>query len=125
MRVLRVVTRQREELVDITEQVKEVARETADGFLTVYSPHTTAGIVINEAADPDVGRDIVLALQDSIKDDLPYRHGEGNSPAHTKAAIIGSSQAVPVVDGDLKLGTWQGVFLAEFDGPRTRTVYVG
>jgi secondary thiamine-phosphate synthase enzyme len=91
----------------------------------VYSPHTTAAITVQENADPDVRRDLLLALENAVPDAPPrgaYRHGEGNSPAHVKTSIIGASQLVPVEDGAPALGTWQGIYLCEFDGPRSRHV---
>jgi secondary thiamine-phosphate synthase enzyme len=90
----------------------------------VYVPHTTAGVLINERADPDVARDVVAALDRMVPADAAYRHAEGNAPAHIKAVLVGTSQMVPAMDGRLALGTWQGIFLAEFDGPRSRRLLV-
>ena len=95
-----------------------------EGVCTVFVPHTTAGMTINENSDPDVKADILMTLRDAVPDALPYAHAEGNSPAHVKASLIGSSVAIIVEDGRLRLGTWQGICLCEFDGPRTRQVWV-
>ena len=114
----------RQELIDITRQVEEAVGRTNAPAVVVYVPHTTAGIVINEHADPDVARDILTALDHVVPSDGQYRHGEGNTPAHVKTCMVGSSQFIPVVDSRLALGRWQGIFLAEFDGPRTRQVLV-
>ena len=93
-----------------------------DGLLTLYNPHTTAGLTVNEGADPDVRRDILDALARMVPDDAGYRHAEGNSPAHVMASLMGSSVAVIIHQGQMRLGTWQRVFFCEFDGPRSRTL---
>ena len=113
-------THTREELVEITDQVQAVVTRSGvrDGVCLLHSLHTTAGLCINEHADPTVRGDILLAYRRAFPDDLPYRHGEGNSPAHVKATVAGSSLSVPIKDGRLLLGTWQGIFFCEFDGPR-------
>ncbi len=126
---LQVDTTARAEMIDITERVREVLRASgvSSGLCHVYCPHTTAGLTVNENADPDVRHDLLLALQNAVPAQAPagrYRHGEGNSDAHVKASLVGSSQLVPVVGGALLLGTWQSLFLCEFDGPRRRTVHV-
>lgn len=115
-----------EVLVDITGRVEEAVREAGveAGLCVVAVPHTTAGITINENADPAVRRDLLMALSRVVPDSLPYTHGEGNSPAHVKASLVGSSAVIPIADGRLRLGTWQGIFLCEFDGPRERRVLV-
>ena len=115
-----------EVLVDITGRVEEAVREAGveAGLCVVAVPHTTAGITINENADPAVRRDLLMALSRVVPDSLPYTHGEGNSPAHVKASLVGSSAVILIADGRLRLGTWQGVFLCEFDGPRERRVRV-
>jgi secondary thiamine-phosphate synthase enzyme len=115
------------ELREITSLVRSAVREAGlrDGAVLVYCPHTTAGVIIQENADPDVCRDLLLALENAVPDAPPrgrWLHAEGNSPAHVKAALLGSSQLVPVADGDLELGTWQGIYLCELDGPRARQV---
>jgi secondary thiamine-phosphate synthase enzyme len=117
-------TSQHQEMVDITEQVRAVVATIDASAVIVYSPHATAGIVINEHADPDVARDMLAALDQMVPDGDLYRHAEGNSAAHVKSTLVGTSQLVAVNDGRLVLGRWQGIFLAEFDGPRTRTVLI-
>ena len=126
MQTFTVSTPSRECLVDITEQVAwAVAEEGGDAALcTVFVPHTTAGVTVNENADPDVARDILAYLAELVPRSRPYRHVEGNSDAHIKTSLVGSSVQIPLEDGRLLLGTWQGVYLAEFDGPRTRRVHV-
>ncbi|MBU2490162.1 MAG: secondary thiamine-phosphate synthase enzyme YjbQ [Proteobacteria bacterium] len=122
--ILQVPTSQKTQLVDITRQVADaVARKGfTDGAVVVFAPHTTAAVTINEAADPAVPGDILLAINRMVEDDLPYRHGEGNSPAHVKSSLVGASEIVAVENGRLALGTWQGIFFCEFDGPRQRKV---
>ena len=119
-----VSTGTRMEFVDITGQVqKEVAASgVRDGVCYIYNPHTTAGLTINEGADPAVRDDIVGVLKKIIPSDYPYRHMEGNSPAHIMASLMGSSVTVFVENGRLVLGTWQKIFFCEFDGPRSRKV---
>lgn len=122
---LEVRTGARAQLVDVTARVREAVRAAglAEGAVLVYCPHTTAGVTIQENADPDVQRDLLLVLENAVPDEAArggYRHAEGNSPAHAKASLVGASQLVPVGGGDLALGTWQGIFLCEFDGPRRR-----
>ncbi len=126
MNTFEVQTSRREEIVDITRQVREAVRRSGvrDGVVLVFVPHTTAGVTINENADPDVKADLLAALSRAVPDGVPYAHGEGNSPAHLKASLMGSSAAVIVEDGELRLGTWQGICLCEFDGPRARRVFV-
>lgn len=117
----------RDQMIDITNQVRAVIQQekVRDGIVTVYCPHTTAGITINENADPDVVRDLLLRLAEVYPWEHPkYRHAEGNSAAHLKASTMGASQTIPVADGQLLLGTWQGIYFCEFDGPRRRTFYV-
>ena len=111
---------------DITLRAREALRESGilDGICVVYCPHTTAGITINENADPDVVSDLIFALEKTYPDRAEFRHAEGNSAAHLKASAMGSSATVPVRGGKLRLGTWQGIYFCEFDGPRTRRVYV-
>ena len=112
------------EMVEITRQVNAAIARSACVAVLVFIPHTTAGVLVNEHADPDVARDIMVALDHAVPQDGLYRHAEGNSAAHVKASLVGTSQMVPVEDGRLALGRWQGIFLAEFDGPRSRTVCV-
>jgi secondary thiamine-phosphate synthase enzyme len=123
---LDVRTTRREELVDITPQLNELLRasKVSSGLMTVYCPHTTAGITINENSDPDVREDMLLSLRRSVPREGGYRHAEGNADAHMKASLVGASATVPVEDGMMLLGHWQAVFLCEFDGPRNRKVIV-
>ena len=122
MDTLQVGTRQRVEFIDITRQVNQwlTSQSTASGVLTLFVPHTTAGIMIYENADPDMIRDLTVQLDKLVPFEDNYRHAEGNAAAHIKATFIGSSVHVPVEGGQLQLGTWQGIFFAEFDGPRRR-----
>jgi len=115
-----------EDFHDITRSVAEAVRESgvADGSCLVYCPHTTAGITINENADPDVVIDLLYGLRQAFPDSARFRHAEGNSAAHLKASAIGSSVTIPIANGRLLLGTWQGVYFCEFDGPRNRTYFV-
>ncbi len=123
MRRLVVRTSERRELVDVTERVRaEISGE--DGVWLVYVPHTTAGVTINEGADPAVARDVLAACARLVPDDAGYEHAEGNSPAHVMTSLVGSSALVAVADGELSLGTWQAIFLCEFDGPRSREVWL-
>jgi len=119
-------TQRREQFVDITEQVAKAVAESRvrDGAVLIYCPHTTAGITINENADPDVVRDLLDGLERLAPRDAGWRHVEGNSDGHLKASLVGSSVTVPLEQGRLVLGTWQGVYFAEFDGPRHRRVIV-
>ncbi len=126
MTTLSVSTRSHAEFVDITREVRRVVDESgvASGACVVYVPHTTAGVTVNEAADPDVAFDIVAELGRIVPLSDGYRHAEGNSAAHLKASLVGSSATIPIAEGALALGTWQGIYLCEFDGPRTRKVHV-
>lgn len=126
MERLNVATRSRTQAVDITAQVQEVVSRspTKSGLLVVCSVHTTAGVTINENADPDVMADVMEALARLVPRTGPYAHAEGNSDAHVKSSLVGSSVTVPVEDGKLQLGTWQGIYFCEFDGPRQRRVLV-
>jgi secondary thiamine-phosphate synthase enzyme len=122
-----VSTNKRNELVDITGKVEKAVAEAgiSDGNVIVYCPHTTAAITINENADPDVVHDILLTLSALVPQDRSgYRHSEGNSDAHVKSSIIGCSETVLINNGQMQLGTWQGIYFCEFDGPRKRTVSV-
>ncbi|MCX6372607.1 MAG: secondary thiamine-phosphate synthase enzyme YjbQ [Actinobacteria bacterium] len=119
-------TRERVVFVDVTTQVAAAATESGvtDGVVVVYVPHTTAGVTINENADPSVRADMKLALERLVPESLMFTHAEGNADAHVKASLMGSSVTVPLADGRLLLGIWQGVYFAEFDGPRRRHVVV-
>lgn len=126
MITLNVSTKSRMQFVDITAEVRKTAREYgwSTGILTVYCPHTTAAITINESADPSVQSDIINALAKLIPHNDGYAHMEGNSDAHIKASLVGPSEQVIVHSGELVLGTWQGIFFCEFDGPRQRRYHV-
>lgn len=120
-----VKTGRRTEFVNITSEIARAVKDSgvSNGVAVVFVPHTTAGITINEAADPDVKADILSALSVMVPEG-PFRHAEGNSPAHIRASLMGSSVMVAVSGGRLVLGTWQGIFFCEFDGPRSRSVNV-
>jgi len=125
MFVLKVKSRQREELVEFTDLVREKLQESGvrEGIVLLYTQHTTAGLTINENADPDVPRDMLHALRTLIpQHGMGFHHGEENSDAHIKTSLVGTSVSVPVSDGKLLLGRWQGIFLCEFDGGRERQV---
>jgi len=126
MKKFTVRTNARAEMLDITDRIRALLKESRikSGICQVFVPHTTAAITINENADPDVPRDILMELDKIVPLNNHYRHTEGNSAAHIKASIIGASETVFIEDGDLVLGTWQSVFFCEFDGPRTRQVIV-
>lgn len=127
MKELTFRTSQRDQFVNITAEVQKAVSELGvkDGVCTVFVPHTTAGITINENADPDVVADILYALDKSVPWNSPhYHHSEGNSAAHVKASIVGASVNVLVRNSRLQLGTWQAIYLCEFDGPRIRKVWV-
>lgn len=118
-------TSNQDEMINITDIIRDDVRNIniKDGLVIVFVPHTTAGITINENADPDVVSDILSILRKLIPKDINYRHMEGNSHAHMKATVMGSSCSIIIENGKLKLGTWQGVYFCEFDGPRTRKFY--
>jgi len=122
-----VSTGSRTQFIDITDRISEEVRRTGvqNGTCFVFTQHTTAGLTINENADPDVVRDILAGLARLVPPVGDYRHAEGNSDAHIKASLMGFSLTIPVIDGRLALGTWQGIYFCEFDGPRNRHVLVG
>ena len=128
MREIRLRTERRSHVVDITREVREAIAGERGSAVVVYVPHTTAGVTINEHADPAVARDFESALERMVEDGWPWQHsepGEENAPTHIRASLMGASVVVPLRDDDsLALGTWQGIFFCEFDGPRERTVYV-
>ena len=127
MHTLTVPTRSRCQLVDVTGDVQEAVRSAGlkDGHVICYVPHTTAGVTIQENADPDVVHDLLWKLEHLVpRGDRAYHHSEGNSDAHIKASIVGASQTIFVEGGRLVLGTWQGVYFCEFDGPRQRKLLV-
>ncbi len=126
MQKLRVSTKNRTEFLNITSQVRNYVSSSGvqEGICHIFVPHTTAGITVNEAADPDVQRDILNEMNKVIPFEDSYAHQEGNAAAHIKTTLFGSSVTVPIADGRLALGTWQGIFFGEFDGPRSRSVYL-
>ncbi len=127
METLTVSTESRDQMVEITHRVRQVAGEAgvASGRVVVYVPHTTAGVTINENADPDVVHDFLKQLDLMVPWRQPfYRHAEGNSASHVKASMMGSSVTVLIESGELVLGTWQGIYFCEFDGPRTRKAHI-
>ncbi len=122
-----VPTHKHTEMIDITGKVKEAVNSIGidDGICVVFTPHTTSAITINEGADPDVTRDIIMELEKSVPwRDVDYRHGEGNSAAHIKSSMFGASEMLLIEGGRIIFGTWQSVYFCEFDGPRNRRVYV-
>jgi secondary thiamine-phosphate synthase enzyme len=124
---LTVKTQQRTQLVDITLQVRDAVVGAAGAAVLIYVPHTTAGVTINEHADPAVARDFEAALPRIVPEEWGWQHieeGEENAPSHIRAALMGPQVIVPLVDGELALGNWQGIFFCELDGPRTRSVYL-
>ena len=123
---LEVITQKRTHFEDITEAVKEIIKEEGvkDGICYIYVPHTTAGVFINENADPDVKWDIEKTLEELVPWINDYKHVEGNAAAHIKSVLTGNSVFIPIKNGKLLLGTWQGIFFAEFDGPRDRKVII-
>ncbi|DAC72340.1 MAG TPA: YjbQ family protein [Thermoplasmata archaeon] len=126
MKEIHISSKQRNQMIDITTDVQHLVSEEkiTDGFVIVYVPHTTAGITINEGADPAVQQDIIKALQRLIPEVNSYDHEEGNSDAHIKASLLSSSVTVLIDNGKLVLGTWQHIFFYEGDGPRNRMVYI-
>jgi len=126
MQSLSIITKSKVEFTDITPELQQAVKESkvTSGILIVYIPHTTAGITINEHADADVIKDTTSALEALVPQDQDYSHAEGNSPAHIKSSLVGASQAIIIKDGRLLLGTWQGIFFCEFDGPRNRKVFI-
>jgi len=119
-------TRGTEDMIDITGEIAGIVSRssTTDGICVIYTPHTTAAIMINENADPSVPRDILKGLRHLDFERVSFSHSEGNSPAHIKSSLVGCSETVLIGGGRLMLGTWQGIFFCEFDGPRTRSVHV-
>jgi secondary thiamine-phosphate synthase enzyme len=128
MREIRLRTTRRSHVVDVTASVRDAVAGASGSAVLVYVPHTTAGVTVNEHADPAVARDLEAALERMVDDGWPWEHvepGEENAPTHVRAALMGQSVVIPLrEDGSLALGTWQGIFFCEFDGPRERTLYV-
>jgi secondary thiamine-phosphate synthase enzyme len=123
---LEVKTTSTEEILDLSREVGHALRESGlvEGLCHLFVPHTTAGIAVNENADPDVKRDILMALGKLVPDDPAFRHAEGNSAAHLKSLLSGASVSLPVSGGQLELGTWGGIYFCEFDGPRQRKLHI-
>ncbi len=119
-------TQSKTELIDITSDIQQLVKSSGlkDGYCMLYVPHTTAAVTINESADPSVREDILMILNQMVPWKAPYRHLEGNSPAHVKATLVGASELIAIENGHLVMGTWQGIFFGEFDGPRTRKIHV-
>lgn len=127
MKKMQLKTKTRDQFIDITREVEKYVREEGinEGIITVYCPHTTAGITVNENADPDVKKDMIMRLDEVYPwDHEKYRHAEGNTASHLKASTVGTGQTIIIEDGALVLGTWQGIYFCEFDGPRTRSYYL-
>jgi secondary thiamine-phosphate synthase enzyme len=126
LKKIEIRTRSRVEFQDITSKIRAVVAGSGvrDGLCFIFVPHTTAGLLINEHADPAVVEDIAAQLDAVVPQPKNYRHAEGNSPAHIKAGILGDSRTLFIESGELVLGTWQGIFFAEFDGPRSRSILV-
>ena len=126
METIRVRTSRREEMVDVTEQVRHAVGEAGvgEGICLVATPHTTCAVTVNEGYDPDVTHDVLSHLRTLVPEEEAFQHSEGNSDSHIKAILVGSSTLLPVAGGELRLGRWQAIFLCEFDGPREREVTV-
>lgn len=123
MNTITIKSKKRTELIDITKEIENLL-PPKDGICVIYVPHTTAGIIVNEGADPAVKEDILNVFDQIVPENFNYKHLEGNSPAHVKSSLTGPSLLLIVEKGKLVLGTWQRVFFAEYDGPRTRKVYI-
>jgi secondary thiamine-phosphate synthase enzyme len=126
MQEIHLQTNSRIEMIDITASVQAVvdSKKISNGLCIIFTPHTTAAITINENADPDVPSDIISALEKTIPQNVKYLHAEGNSPAHVKSSLVGASEVVLIEKGRLVLGTWQSIFFCEFDGPRSRKIFL-
>ena len=124
--ILSVKTQAKTELIDITSKIAQLTQKSGieEGLCMLYVPHTTAAITINESADPSVKSDILMILNQIVPWQADYRHMEGNSPAHVKSSLVGPSELIAIENRALVLGTWQGIFFCEFDGPRNRKVHV-
>lgn len=122
MKTIQVRSSAREQLIDITDKVQALVQDVNEGLIHLWSMHTTCGLTVNEGADPDVQKDIVAFMKKLIPQDAGFRHAEGNSDSHLKTSMFGPGLTLLISNGELVLGTWQHVFLAEWDGPRTRTI---
>jgi secondary thiamine-phosphate synthase enzyme len=120
---MKIKTNSKQELLDITNKIND-SLKIDQGICVLYCPHTTAGLAINEGADPAVRKDILNVLNKIVPDNLDYKHLEGNSPAHIKSVLVGSSLTIPVQNNKLSMGRWQSVFFCEFDGPRSRNIEI-
>jgi len=125
MEIIELSTSKKEEILDLTHKIEAIISKSGvnNGICVIYSPHTTAGITVNENADPDVKDDILLSLNNIVKE-LDFKHSEGNSSAHMKTILVGKSQTLIIESGSIALGTWDGIYFCEFDGPRRRKVFV-
>ncbi|MDY0019508.1 MAG: secondary thiamine-phosphate synthase enzyme YjbQ [Anaerolineae bacterium] len=123
---IEIQTRAKVDLVDITSEIQQAITEAGieEGICFLFCPHTTAGLVLNENWDPSVEKDVAMLLEHMVPEGLPYRHAEGNSPAHIKSILVGTDHFIFIQRGQLQMGNWQGVFFAEFDGPRRRKVWI-
>jgi secondary thiamine-phosphate synthase enzyme len=123
---LTVISRRDREFIDVTARVQSIVQLSGvrDGICLVYSPHTTAGVTLNENADPDVLSDLLAAFSDMLGDERRFQHAEGNSGGHALTSLVGASVAVPIQNGELSLGQWQAIYVCEFDGPRQRSLQV-
>jgi secondary thiamine-phosphate synthase enzyme len=126
LKTIELSTRSKSEMINITSKIRDIVHESGvlTGICTVFCPHTTAAITINENADPDVVSDLLMGLDRLVPESWPFRHGEGNSDAHLKSSLVGTSEQVFIEKGNLVLGTWQGLYFCEFDGPRHRNVHI-
>lgn len=124
MIVKKIKTNKRKEMIEITSLIKESVRHIKSGVVAVYAPHTTAGVAINEAYDPDVTYDVMDKFESLVPYSKSYRHAEGNADAHIQSVMVGSSVFLIIENNELVLGRWQGIFFMEFDGPRNREVYI-
>jgi secondary thiamine-phosphate synthase enzyme len=124
--IISVKTQERTELVDVTSEINQLVQKSGidQGLCMVYVPHTTAAVTINESADPSVTSDMLMVLNQIVPWEADYRHLEGNSPAHVKSTLVGASELIAIEKGRLVLGTWQGIFFCEFDGPRNRKLHL-
>jgi secondary thiamine-phosphate synthase enzyme len=124
--IVSVKTREKTELIDVTSDIDQLVKKSgiAQGLCMLYVPHTTAGVTINESADPSVKSDMLMVLNQIVPWEANYHHMEGNSPAHVKSTLVGASELIAIEKGRLVLGTWQGIFFCEFDGPRNRKLHV-
>ena len=124
--ILTLKTNQRTEFIDVTDKVRKAVQSAGvtDGLCFVFVPHTTAAVTINESADPNVKSDILMVINQMVPWSADYKHMEGNSPAHVKSTLVGASETIALENGTLALGTWQGIFFCEFDGPRTRKLHI-